>query len=297
AGQRGRVALAIPFAGDLALLSGVGILYSRFGTLTLDNLFSALTTTPGVGLKSLTAAAILMFVAAAVRASIWPFTAWQTATVDARAASVAAVAGVWPVLAGALLLKMLPLMGSAGVQALLIAGYTLGVAAVVGPLLGLVGVELRRSILLASSGAVALTLYGLLYRSSASIAFSRSLPPPAVVQGCCWPERRPPARCGPSTCAPQGEGGGTCRPLPRGSWRLRSCCHWTALEPSCCARAGRPASPLRSRWLWWHSRLFVHISRWPTVLSGDGARSSRSASANCPPRSLSRRTCAWAQQL
>src|SRR5262249_50355631 len=60
-------------------------------------------------------------------------------------------------------------------QALLIAGYTLGVAAVVGPLLGLVGVELRRSILLASSGAVALTLFGLLYRSSASVAFSALL--------------------------------------------------------------------------------------------------------------------------
>jgi len=175
AGQRGRLALAIPFAGDLALLCGVAILYSRFGTLTLDNLLSALTTTPGVGLKSLTAAAVLIFAAAAVRASIWPFTAWQTATVEAPAASVAAVAGVWPVLAGSLLLKILPLMGAAGGQALLIAGYTLGVAAVMGPLLGLVGVELRRSILLASSGAVALALYGVLYRSSASIAFSALL--------------------------------------------------------------------------------------------------------------------------
>src|SRR5262245_64680773 len=175
AGQRGRVALAIPFVGDVALLGAVGILYSRFGTLTPDNLFPALTTTPGVGLKSVTAAAVLIFVAAAVRASIWPFTAWQTATVEAPAASVAAVAGVWPVLAGSLLLKILPLMGAAGGKALLSAGYTLGGAAVMGPLLGLVGVELRRSILLASSGAVALALYGVLYRSSASIAFSALL--------------------------------------------------------------------------------------------------------------------------
>lgn len=172
AGQRGRVALAIPFVGDMALLCGVGILYSRFGTLTLDNLFPALTTTPGVGLKSLTAAAVLLFVAAAIRASIWPFTAWQTATVDAPAASVAAVAGVWPVLAGSLMLRTLPLMGAAGVQAPRIAGYTLGVAAVVAPLLGLMGAELRRSILLASSGAVALTLLGVLYQPSVSIAFT-----------------------------------------------------------------------------------------------------------------------------
>lgn len=172
AGQRGRVALAIPFVGDMALLCGVGILYSRFGTLTLDNLFPALTTTPGVGLKSLTAAAVLLFVAAAIRASIWPFTAWQTATVDAPAASVAAVAGVWPVLAGSLILRTLPLMSAAGVQAPRIAGYTLGVAAVVAPLLGLMGAELRRSILLASSGAVALTLLGVLYQPSVSIAFT-----------------------------------------------------------------------------------------------------------------------------
>ena len=175
AGQRGRVALAFPFVGDVALLCGVGILYSRFGTLTLDSLFPVLRTTPGVGLKSLTAAAVLIVVAAAVRACIWPFTAWQTATVDAPSAAVALTAGVWPVLAGFLLLRMLPLMGAAGVQAPRIAGYTFGVAAVVGPLLGLVGVELRRSILLASSGAVALTLLGVIYPQSVTVAFSALL--------------------------------------------------------------------------------------------------------------------------
>ena len=183
AGQRGRVALAIPFVGDMALLCGVGTLYSRFGTLTLDNLFPALTTTPGVGLKSVTAAAVLLFVAAAIRASIWPFTAWQTATVDAPAASVAAVAGVWPVLAGSLILRTLPLMSAAGVQAPRIAGYTLGVAAVVAPLLGLMGAELRRSILLASSGAVALTLLGVLYQPSVPIAFTALLAAAAARAG------------------------------------------------------------------------------------------------------------------
>ena len=172
AGQRGRVALAIPFLGDIALLCGVSILYSRFGTLTLDNLLPTLSTTPGVGLKSLTAASVLIFGAVAIRAGVWPFTAWQTATVDAPASAVAAVAGVWPVLAGSLLLRVLPLMGAAGAQAPRIAGYTLGVAAVVAPLLGLVGVELRRSVLLASAGAVALTLLGVLYPASVSVAFA-----------------------------------------------------------------------------------------------------------------------------
>jgi NADH:ubiquinone oxidoreductase subunit 5 (subunit L)/multisubunit Na+/H+ antiporter MnhA subunit len=175
AGQRSRVALAVPFLGDMALLCAVGILYSRFGTLTLDSLYPALGTTPGVGLKSLTAAAVLLFAAVAVRACIWPFTAWQTGTIDAPPGAVALVAGVWPILAGMLLLRGLPVVAAAGFQAPRIVAATLGVAAVVGPLLGLVGVELRRSALLASSGAVALALLGLLLPASVSIAFTAVL--------------------------------------------------------------------------------------------------------------------------
>jgi NADH:ubiquinone oxidoreductase subunit 5 (subunit L)/multisubunit Na+/H+ antiporter MnhA subunit len=175
AGQRGRVALALPFLGDMGLLAGVALLYSRFGTTSLDALYPALTTTPGVGLKSVTAAAVLLFAAVAIRASIWPFTSWQTGTVDAPASAGALVAGVWPVLAGALLVRTLPVIAAAGVQATLIAGYTLGVAAVVGPGLGLAGVELRRSILLASSGAVALALLGVLYPQSIAVGFTAVL--------------------------------------------------------------------------------------------------------------------------
>lgn len=171
AGWRSRVALAVPFVGDVVLLCGVALLYSRFGTLTLDNLFPALTTTLGVGIKSLTVAALLILAAAAIRAAVWPFTLWQTATVDAPAASVAAVAGVWPVLAGSLLLRTLPLMGAAGGQLTLVAGWTFGIGAVAGPLLGLTGVDLRRSVLLASSGAIALSLLGLLYKPSTGVAF------------------------------------------------------------------------------------------------------------------------------
>ena len=162
AGQRSRIALALPLLGDVALLCAVGLLYSRFGTLSLDGLYPVLGTTLGVGLKSLTAAAVLLFAAVAVRACVWPFTAWQTGTVEAPAAGLALVAGVWPVLAGVLLLRARPVIEVAGVQAPRIALYTLGVAAVVGPVLGLIGVELRRSILLASSGAVALALIGVI---------------------------------------------------------------------------------------------------------------------------------------
>ncbi|HXM57072.1 MAG TPA: proton-conducting transporter membrane subunit [Candidatus Dormibacteraeota bacterium] len=172
AGRRSRIALALPLLGDVALLCAVGLLYSRFGTLSLDGLYPVLHNTLGVGLKSLTAAAVLVFAAVAIRACIWPFTAWQTGTVDAPAASLALVAGVWPILAGSLLLRTRPLLDVAGVQGPRIVLYTLGVAAVVGPLLSLVGVELRRSILLASSGAIALALIGMVYPDSVSIGFT-----------------------------------------------------------------------------------------------------------------------------
>jgi len=172
AGRRSRIALALPFLGDIALLCGVGLLYSRYGTLTLDGLYPVLHGTLGVGLKSLTAAAVLVFAAVAIRAAVWPFTAWLTGTVDAPAASLALSAGVWPILAGSLLFRLRPLLDSAGVQAPRIVLYTLGVAAVVGPLLGLIGVELRRSIVLASSGAVALALIGIVYPQSVGIGLT-----------------------------------------------------------------------------------------------------------------------------
>lgn len=175
AGRRGAVALMVPFVGDAALLCAVGLVYSRFGTLTLDSLYPVLTTSVGVGLKSLTAVAVLAFVAVAARACVWPFTVWQTGTVDAPPAAVAMAAGVWPVLAGSLLLRMLPVMHAAGVQAPRIAEATLGVAAVVGPLLALVSVDLRRSTVLASSGAVALALLGLLGPASAAVGLTAVL--------------------------------------------------------------------------------------------------------------------------
>jgi NADH:ubiquinone oxidoreductase subunit 5 (subunit L)/multisubunit Na+/H+ antiporter MnhA subunit len=172
AGQRSRIALALPFLGDVALLCAIGLIYSRYGTLTLDTLIPELSTAASVGLKSLTVASVLLFGAVAVRACIWPFTAWQTGTVEAPPAALALVAGLWPVLAGSLLFKMEPVLAASGPQTARIVHYTLVAAALIGPLLSLLGVELRRTILLASAGALALVLIGLTYPATLGVAFT-----------------------------------------------------------------------------------------------------------------------------
>lgn len=165
-----RVALWLPYLGDLALVGAAGLLYSRFGELRPDRLFPILGATPGVGLKTLTAVALLVFLAVATRAAIWPFSAWQTSAAGASPSLVALVAGVWPLLAGDLLYRLLPLFGAAGLLGHRLPAAALAVAAVAGPALALVGVELRRSLLLASSGAVSLGLLGILYPPSAVVA-------------------------------------------------------------------------------------------------------------------------------
>jgi NADH:ubiquinone oxidoreductase subunit 5 (subunit L)/multisubunit Na+/H+ antiporter MnhA subunit len=172
AARASRLALALPFLGDMALLSGVGLLYSRFGSIDLTKLPPMLHTTPGVGLKSLTLIALLLSAAAFIRACLWPFTGWLSASIDAPASLLALVAAVWPILAGSLLLRSLPIVQAAGPQARPAMSVALGLAAVVGPLLGLIGTELRRSLLLASSGAVALALLGLLNPTSAAAGFT-----------------------------------------------------------------------------------------------------------------------------
>ncbi len=175
AGRRGRLALALPLAGDVALLCAVGILYSGFGTLDMQGLWPQLRTAPGVGPATLTGAAILLVAAILVRGAVWPFTPWQTAAAEAPPSGLAMVTGVWPVLAASLLLRILPLVASAGVPVSRSAGYALGVAAVVGPLLSLLGVEMRRSLLLASSGAVAVALLGVLYPASVAVGLTAAL--------------------------------------------------------------------------------------------------------------------------
>jgi NADH:ubiquinone oxidoreductase subunit 5 (subunit L)/multisubunit Na+/H+ antiporter MnhA subunit len=175
AGRRGRLALALPLAGDVALLCAVGLLYSAFGTLDMQSLWSQLRSAPGVGPAVLPGAALLLLAAILVRAAAWPFSPWQTAAAEAPPAALALVAGAWPVLAASLLLRLLPLLAAAGLPASRTASYALGVAAVVGPLLSLLGVEMRRSLLLASSGAVALALLGVLYPGSTAVGLTAAL--------------------------------------------------------------------------------------------------------------------------
>lgn len=163
-----QVALALPFLGDLAFLCAVSLLYSRFGATEIDKLVPLLGHTPGVGLQSTSAAAALLLVAVGVRAAVWPFTAWQTATVDAPPAFSALVAAVWPIMAGHLLLLSLPIFGAAGPQPVRVGAWVLAAAAVAGPLLSLASYELRRTLVLASSGAVALCLLAILFPGSAA---------------------------------------------------------------------------------------------------------------------------------
>lgn len=168
-GRASRLAIALPFLGDVALFAAAGLLYSRFGQTSMAKIAPVLHSTPGVGLKTLTTVAVLVVVAVVVRAALWPFTAWQTGTLEQPSSLVALVVGAWSVLAGVVLLRYLPVVGfgGAGPQAQRVAAYALAVAAVAGPLLSLLSVDLRRILVLASSGALALTLLGLTYQTAA----------------------------------------------------------------------------------------------------------------------------------
>jgi formate hydrogenlyase subunit 3/multisubunit Na+/H+ antiporter MnhD subunit len=173
AGSRaGVVALVVPYIGDLALLAAVGFLWSRFGATDIDKLTPMLGTTLGVGPRSMSAIAALIMLAAGARAAIWPFTSWQTATTTGAPGLVALVAAVWPILAGHLLFLSLPILGAAGAQPVRYGAWVMGAAAVIGPVLSLLGFDLRRSFVLASSGAVALCLLAVLYPGAAAAALT-----------------------------------------------------------------------------------------------------------------------------
>ncbi|HLQ60329.1 MAG TPA: proton-conducting transporter membrane subunit, partial [Candidatus Acidoferrales bacterium] len=152
-----RLGLWLPLAADLSLLCGAGLLYSRYGQLDPLRLVGVLHSTPGAGLKSLTAACILIFAAAAGRAAIWPFSVWQTGTAPAPAAGALAQ-GVWPLLAGSLFYRALPLFAQAGPQALRSAVIWAGVAALAAGVLALAGNDARRVLTLAGAGVVAACL-------------------------------------------------------------------------------------------------------------------------------------------
>ncbi len=156
ASRSGRIALALPFASDLSLLCGVGILYSRYGLQSITGLIPILHTTAGVGQKSLTAAAILLFIGAAGRLALWPLQAWLASTARTAPPAASAMAqSVWSVVAIVVLLRIMPFIAASNVATLRYIVYACGAAAIAAPLLALFGNDPRRAIVLIGSGVAA----------------------------------------------------------------------------------------------------------------------------------------------
>ena len=156
-----RLALALPFLTDLALVGGVALLYSRFGATDITKITPVLHATVGTGLKSVTAAAILIAVGAAGRAGLIPFHRWQTETSVGPPFAVALAQAVWPLLAAMLLIRTLPIFQGAGPQALTVLAVAGVAAALVGALMALFGGRLRVTVTavgIAQSGLVFLAL-------------------------------------------------------------------------------------------------------------------------------------------
>lgn len=166
------VALALPFLGDLALLAAVGLLYAKFGVSEVAQLTAAFGHTAGVSKSYLGVAALLLLGAAVVRSALWPFSVWQTSTVEASPAAAALVAGIWPLLAGELVFLNVPLFAATGVATPRIAAWGLIILSLAGPVLALAQFELRRTVLLASSGAIGLCLLAILKTGSAAPALA-----------------------------------------------------------------------------------------------------------------------------
>ncbi len=166
------VALALPFMGDLGLFAAVGMLYSRFGVTEVAQLKPVYGHVAGVSEVYLGVAALLLLGAAVARGALWPLVAWQTATVDASPAAVGLVAGVWPLLGGELLFLNLPLFAATGAGTPRVAAWGLIILSLAGPALALAQFELRRTLLLASSGAIGLCLLAILKTGSGAAALA-----------------------------------------------------------------------------------------------------------------------------
>jgi NADH:ubiquinone oxidoreductase subunit 5 (subunit L)/multisubunit Na+/H+ antiporter MnhA subunit len=157
AALRARVALALPFVTDLSLLCGVAWLYARYGANNLTTLLPILHTNPGWTVRSLVVASILLFVGVAGRLALWPLHSWVTRTaVTAPPASSALAQAVWSVLAIVLLYRLMPIVVASNTQTVKGLLYACGVAAIVAPLLALVGNEPRRVVALLGTGATAI---------------------------------------------------------------------------------------------------------------------------------------------
>lgn len=157
ASRSGRIALAMPFVSDLSLLCGIAVIYSHYGLQSIAGVVPILHTTPGVGAKTLTAAAILLFVGVAGRLGLWPLHLWlsRTATTAPPAAS-AMVQAVWSIVAIVTLYRIVPIIAAADMQTVRDLVYASAVAAIAAPLLALFGNEPRRAIVLAGSGVAAI---------------------------------------------------------------------------------------------------------------------------------------------
>lgn len=157
AAVRARVALALPFITDLSLLCGVAWLYARYGLNNLSTLLPILHTNPGWTVRSLVVASILLFVGVAGRLALWPLQSWVTRTaVTAPPAASAVAQAVWSVLAIVVLYRLMPIVVASNAQTVKGLLYACGVAAIVAPLLALIGNEPRRIIALLGSGATAI---------------------------------------------------------------------------------------------------------------------------------------------
>jgi NADH-quinone oxidoreductase subunit L len=154
---RSRVALALPFLTDLALLCGAGWFYARYGVANLNSLLSILHSNPGWTVRSIVLGSVLLFVGVAGRLALWPFTTWMARTAaTAPPAAVAAVQAAWSIVAIVVLYRLAPIFVGSNKQTLQAMLVACGVAAVITGALSLFGNEPRRIVTLAASGATAI---------------------------------------------------------------------------------------------------------------------------------------------
>ncbi|HEV2033301.1 MAG TPA: proton-conducting transporter membrane subunit [Candidatus Dormibacteraeota bacterium] len=150
-----RVALALPFLTDLFLLSGISVLYSRYGAQNLNSLIPILHSS-GWTVRSLVVASVLLFVGVAGRLALWPLQSWVTATAaTAPPAASAMTQAAWSVLAIVVLYRVMPIFVASNPQTVRVGMYACAVAAVVAAILALLGNEPRRSFALLGSAMVA----------------------------------------------------------------------------------------------------------------------------------------------
>ena len=155
--RSGRVALALPFLTDLFLLCGIAVLYSRYGTQNLPLLVPILHTTAGWTVRQLVVASVLLFVGVAGRLALWPLHFWITGTATTSAPAASAIAqSAWPVIAIAVLYKLLPIFAASSQQAMKDIVIACGVAAVIAPLASVLAMDPRRALALAGSGVAAI---------------------------------------------------------------------------------------------------------------------------------------------